>query len=57
MACLVWIMLEEWFDSLRMAEELGGSSPQKAVWWCVFVADRLRGIVLTSVVCKVFVTF
>ena len=31
MACPVWGMLEEWYDSIRLAEELGDSSSQKAV--------------------------
>ena len=28
-------MLVDWYDSLGMAEELGGSSFQEAGWWCV----------------------
>ena len=31
-ACLVWGMLEKWFDALRTAKELGGSGYQKTVW-------------------------
>ena len=30
MACPVWSLLEDWYDSLGMAEEVGGSGSQEA---------------------------
>ena len=53
MACPAWSLLEDWYDSLRMVEELGGPVP-KTLDDGVCVPVTFRGIALTSVVCKVF---
>ena len=53
MACPAWSLLEDWYDSLRMVEELGGPVP-KTLDGGACVPDTFREIALTSVVCKFF---
>ena len=53
MACPAWSLLEDWYDSLRMVEQLSGLVP-KTLDGGVCVPDTFREIALTSVVCKFF---